>query len=105
MKSLFGGLSVAVSMGGAAGVAGGTEELKGEQQHSFPQGGCQPCPSPALGLAQGAVLGTEEPRQGGWPLSYSSRKTSNCAGSSSQGQLPGPSPRGGGKGEGPDGEK
>ena len=57
-------------------------------------------PPPALGLARGVVLGTEEPCQGGWLLSSRSRKTSNCSGSSSQGQSlcsPGPKEDGGGK--------
>lgn len=35
------------------------------------------------------MLGTEKPRQGCWPLSQGSRKTSNCSGPSSWGQLPG----------------
>lgn len=60
-------------------------DLRGEQQHSFLQGGCQLCSSPAQGLARGAAPGAEEPHRGDWPQSRSSRKTSNCSGSTSQG--------------------
>lgn len=65
-------------------------------------------PPPALGLARAVVLGTEEPCQGGWLLSSCSRKTSNCSGSSSQGQSLCslvPKRMGEGKGEGPADEK
>lgn len=88
MKSLFGGLWVVDEQAGLR-----TEE--GEQLHSFPG------VAAGLGPAPGVVLGTEEPCQGGWLLSSRSRKTSNCSGSSSQGQSlgsPGPAEDGGGKG-------
>lgn len=68
--------------------------LTGEQPHSFPQGGFQLCSSSAQGLAQGAALGTEELRQGGWPLSHSSRKTSNWSAPPHKGSLLEPGPRG-----------
>lgn len=77
-------------------------DLTGEQQHSFLQGGCQLCSSPAQGLAQGAALGAE----GDWPRSHSSRKTSSCSGPTSQGQPSGVKPqRNGGKVEGLDDEE
>lgn len=68
-------------------------DLTGKQQHSFFQSGCQLCYSPAQDLAQGAALGTEELRQGGWPLSHSGRKTSNCSAPPPKGSLLVPGPR------------
>lgn len=80
---------------------GGAEDLESEEQHSFPQGGCQLalplcCPGPGRGGSMGH-LGAG---QGGWPWSHSNRKTSNCPGSSSKHSLPGSDPRGDGEGRG-----
>lgn len=98
MKSLFGGLLVASAHG--RGRRGGA--LTAEQQHSFPRGGCQLRSSAARGLACGAALGTEDLRQGGWPLSQRSRKTSNCSAPPARGSLParGPGRRSPGQGAG-----
>ena len=73
-------------MQGTAGVAGGAEDLKGRAATFRPSGWLPALPLSCPRSGTGAALGTEEPRQGCWLLSHSSRKTSNGSGSSSQGQ-------------------